>query len=292
MAGIPRSYIDNFSDGLEALSAGYKRRLSDALSAIDYAQDGAIDSVIAVMKAFCGSSTSAAAYLARTFYMGLRELEVADDGYDGVEETAYVPAATETATRGIVASSDTSTPEGAAALSAQLQRRLGYETKRAAGRTMLANGRSDPSRPRFARIPRGSKSYPNGCPFCQMLASRGFVYLSERSAGEYDHYHDDCRCAVVPSWSKNPIVEGYDRRDYIGGYQEWLDQDHSKHDARAKAARRNRYDSEGRLRAGYSGLRADKQKPMTDADRRAQHAKNVAAQHAGWKAAYEKKHGK
>ena len=44
--------------------------------------------------------------------------------------------------------------------------------------------------------------------------------------------------------------------------------------------------------AGYSGLRVDKQKPMTDADRRAQHAKNVAAQHAGWKAAYEKKHGK
>lgn len=28
---------------------------------------------------------------------------------------------------------------------------------------------------------------------------------------------------------------------------------------------------------------------MTSADRTAQHAKNVAAQHAGWKAAYEKK---
>jgi hypothetical protein len=123
-----------------------------------------------------------------------------------------------------------------------------------------------------------------------MLASRGFVYLSEYSAGGTDpnHYHDDCRCAIVPSWSKDPIVEGYDRHDYIDGYEKYLEQDHSKHEAKLKVTRRNRY-KDGRLKAGYSGLRVDQQKPMTSADRAAQHHKNVLAQHAGWMAAYEKK---
>lgn len=74
-----------------------------------------------------------------------------------------------------------------------------------------------------------------------MLASRGFVYLSEYSAGGTDpnHYHDDCRCAIVPSWSKDPIVEGYDRHDYDEGYQRYLEQDHSKHLENVKKRKRS-----------------------------------------------------
>ena len=239
------------------------------------------------MQTVCNGGTKQAAYLARQFYMGLRGVMVGnDDGYEGAEDTGYVPGATETVTRGIVRSNGSE-----AALSA-LQSRVGYEVKRASGSTVYECGRSDPRKPRFARIPRRSKSYANGCPFCQMLASRGFVYLSELSAGGTDpnHYHDDCRCQVVPSWEKSPRVEGYNKHDYDEGYQKYLEQDHSKHMANVKATRKNRYDSQGRLKAGYSGLRVDQQKHMTDADRAAQHAKNVAAQHAGWKAAYEKKH--
>lgn len=292
MSEIPRSYIDNFSDGLESLSVAYKSKLADALSRIDYGSQNAESSVAALMRALCGSSASAAAYLAKLFYMGLREGEIGDDGYEGVEDSAHVPAATETATRGIFASYDATAEDGFAIMSSQLQRRLGYETKRAAGNTLFANGRIDPRRPRFARIPRGSRSYPRGCPFCQMLASRGFVYLSEYSAGGTDpnHYHDDCRCAIVPSWSKDPIVEGYDKHDYDDGYIAYLGQDHSKHEAKLKETRKNRYDRQGRLKAGYSGLRIDKQEPLTSEDRKAQHRKNVAAQHAGWKAAYARKH--
>ena len=91
---------------------------------------------------------------------------------------------------------------------------------------MYSNGEHDSRRVKYARIPRGSRSYPGGCPFCQMLASRGFVYLSKLSAGAVDpnHYHDDCQCMVVPSWGRGS-VEGYDRHAYDAGYQEWLDQE-------------------------------------------------------------------
>ena len=284
---IPRAYIDSFANATEAISAANKQALEKALSSIDLSDPKAEDAIVYAMQTVCSGGTKQAAYLARQFYLGLRDIMVGnDDGYEGAEETGYVPGKTETVTRGIVRSND------ADAALAALQSRVGYEVKRASGGTMYACGRSDPRPPRFARIPRRSKSYINGCPFCQMLASRGFVYLSELSAGgiDPDHYHDDCRCQVVPSWEKSPRAEGYDRHDYIDGYEKYLEQDHSKHEAKAKATRKNRYDSQGRLRAGYSGLRVDQQTPMTDADRAAQHAKNVAAQHAGWKAAYEKKH--
>lgn len=284
---IPRVYIDNLVDAMEAISAANKKALKEALASIDLSDQKAEDTIVYAMQIVCNGGTKQAAYLARQFYLGLRDIMVGnDDGYEGAEETGYVPGATETATRGIVRSNDSD-----AALAA-LQSRVGYEVKRASGGTMYACGRLDPRPPRFARIPRRSKSYAAGCPFCQMLASRGFVYLSEMSAGGInpDHYHDDCRCQVVPSWEKSPRAEGYDRHDYIDGYEKYLEQDHSKHEANAKATRRNRYDQSGRLKAGYSGLRVDQQTPMTDADRAAQHHKNVSAQHAGWMAAYEKKH--
>lgn len=283
---IPRAYIDNLVDAMEAISAANKKALKEALASIDLSDPKAEDTIVYAMQIVCNGGTKQAAYLARHFYLGLRDIMVGnDDGYEGVEETGYVPGATETATRGIVRSNDSE-----AALAA-LQSRVGYEVKRASGGTVYACGRSDPRPPRFARIPRRSKSYAAGCPFCQMLASRGFVYLSEMSAGGIDpnHYHDDCHCQVVPSWEESPRVEDYDRHDYDEGYQRYLDQDHSKHEAKLKVTRKNRYKN-GRLKAGYSGLRVDQQKPMTSADRAAQHAKNVAAQHAGWKAAYEKKH--
>lgn len=284
---IPRAYVDNLADALEAISTANKRALERALASVDLADPDAEDAVVAAVQAVCNGGTRQAAYLARQFYLGLRGIMVGnEDGYEGAEDTGYVPGATETATRGIVRSN------GPDAALVALRSRVGYEVKRAGGGTMYACGRSDPRPPRFARIPRRSKSYVNGCPFCQMLASRGFVYLSEMSAGGIDpnHYHDGCRCQVVPSWERSPRVEGYDRHDYVEGYKEWLGQDHSRHEARLRETRRNRYDQQGRVMAGYSGLRVDQQKPMTSSDRAAQHARNVAAQHAGWNAAYEERH--
>ena len=62
--------------------------------------------------------------------------------------------------------------------------------------TTQRNMRIDPSKPRWARVPRGART----CAFCTMLASRGFTYLSEDSAGLEMQYHRDCDCQIVPSW--------------------------------------------------------------------------------------------
>ncbi len=66
---------------------------------------------------------------------------------------------------------------------------------------------------RFARIPQGGET----CTFCAMLASRGFVYWSRETAGEFNHYHAHCRCLVVPDDGSGE-VEGYDPDEW---YSRW-----------------------------------------------------------------------
>lgn len=65
----------------------------------------------------------------------------------------------------------------------------------------------------FARVPMG----PTTCDFCLMLASRGFVYLSKESAGEFDRYHRHCDCRIIPG-APGTDVEGYDPDAY---YDMW-----------------------------------------------------------------------
>lgn len=72
------------------------------------------------------------------------------------------------------------------------------------------NIENDPTRPRWARIPRGAQT----CAFCMMLSSRGFVYHSDESAGAgMNLYHAHCNCQIVPSWGKTRI-SGYDPSSY------------------------------------------------------------------------------
>ena len=95
--------------------------------------------------------------------------------------------------------------------------RLDYEAKRAAGTTMFANGAADRAHPRFARVPTGAET----CPFCIMLASRGFVYWSSDTAGNLDHYHSHCDCRVVPQFG-GESYEGYDPEEYYDRYQKLM----------------------------------------------------------------------
>ena len=68
---------------------------------------------------------------------------------------------------------------------------------------------------RFARVPQGGDTRT----FCAMLASRGFVYWSRETAGEFDHFHRNCRCLVVPDDGSGE-VEGYDPDEWL---QRWRD---------------------------------------------------------------------
>lgn len=113
-----------------------------------------------------------------------------------------------------------------------LLNRLDYEAKRAAGSTQFKNGAQDKKgKPRFARVPTGKET----CPFCIMLASRGYVYHSSTSAGQLDHYHAHCDCRVVPSFGRGSIT-GYDPDKYLDQYAAMLDNGKLSEEGLARSA--------------------------------------------------------
>lgn len=79
---------------------------------------------------------------------------------------------------------------------------------RSLNETIITNvGRDRDKGARFARVPAGAET----CTFCLMLASRGAVYHSRKTAGEFKHFHRNCDCKVVPGFEDNPdaeLVEG------------------------------------------------------------------------------------
>ena len=70
---------------------------------------------------------------------------------------------------------------------------------------------------RWARVPRGLEP----CPWCMMLASRGFDYVTKESAQLYGHSHANCQCDVICSFS-NGEIEGYDYSEYEKFYNDHL----------------------------------------------------------------------
>lgn len=74
--------------------------------------------------------------------------------------------------------------------------------------TIMRN--TDRKNGRYARVPTGTYT----CAFCLMLASRGFVYKSRETAGEFDKFHHDCDCMVVPSFSHKAKIGGYNPEQY------------------------------------------------------------------------------
>lgn len=82
-----------------------------------------------------------------------------------------------------------------------------------------ATGKKGKARLRYARVPSGPT-----CPFCLLLASRGFDYLTPESAGELSRFHDDCDCRVVAGYD-GLKVKGYDyegMRRRIGACRETI----------------------------------------------------------------------
>lgn len=93
----------------------------------------------------------------------------------------------------------------------QLKTLVSSQVMRLANETMVKNvGRDSGRGVRFARVPQGRET----CLFCIMLASRGFVYHTKETAGEFSHYHAHCDCKVVPGL-EGTSIEGYDPDQYL-----------------------------------------------------------------------------
>lgn len=79
---------------------------------------------------------------------------------------------------------------------------------RSLNETIIVNvGRDRKKGARFARVPTGTET----CTFCLMLASRGAVYHTRKTAGEFRRFHRGCDCKVMVGFEDNPdaeLVEG------------------------------------------------------------------------------------
>lgn len=92
-----------------------------------------------------------------------------------------------------------------------------FYVKRCAFENTVRN--CDANRVRYARVPTGSET----CPWCMMLASRGFVYSSEESASHGKHV--GCDCIVLPgrggtSHMDATQIAGYDPAEWRARWQE------------------------------------------------------------------------
>lgn len=83
--------------------------------------------------------------------------------------------------------------------------------------TIEENVSRDPSGPAYARVPSGAKT----CAWCEMLASRGFLYFTAETAGALGQFHDDCDCQIIPQFGPGkPRLEGYDPDVYRDRYMQ------------------------------------------------------------------------
>lgn len=90
---------------------------------------------------------------------------------------------------------------------------------RSLNETIIANvGRDKDKGARFARVPTGFET----CTFCLMLASRGAVYHTRKTAGEFKHFHRRCDCKIVPGFGDDPdaeLVEGVRPKELYERYR-------------------------------------------------------------------------
>ena len=111
---------------------------------------------------------------------------------------------------------------------------------RSLNETIISNvGRDKDRGVRFARVPTGFET----CTFCIMLASRGAVYHTRKSAGEFKHFHRHCDCKVVPGFEDDPdaeLVEGVNPEELRERWAQFknIDEDESLTSAEKDTAKR------------------------------------------------------
>lgn len=211
MAQIPRVALDYLTKEINGISADAKAKVMRVLEKLDWNDVPACrDAVVSAVNAVLDAYSLAAGQASADFFDASREIAVGSR-LGAAVATGRDPDATEGAIRAFV---DKVLKGDIDSFNSAVLSRVGYELKRSAGQTMMENAARDPLKPRFARVPSGVET----CKFCLMLAGRGFVYRSKKTAGEFGHYHDNCDCRIVASWDKDG-VEGYDPTAY---HNEWL----------------------------------------------------------------------
>lgn len=183
---------DEAARQVEALIGAYAEANPDAT--VEDVRDFAISTVGDVARVTCDAASVRACdmYDANVGGAAPRAQMVATDAADHVEKEARYQA------RHIV-DGDVSR------FSHAMGRFSRDQVHRTANRTVMWNAGRSKGEVRYARVPTGIET----CEFCNMLASRGFVYHDERKAGQFAKYHSDCRCAVIPGPRGGIAIDGY-----------------------------------------------------------------------------------
>ena len=213
---IPRAAVDFLTEEINGISADAQARVLKVLQGINWTPENVAecrDLVLQILATVMPTYTTMAAQASADFYDAARELVVGEKmGAKAISD--FDMRKTEGAVRGFVRfvlRDDVQT------FNDQVLQRIDYEMKRSANMSVVENGRRDPKKVRYARVPTGSET----CDFCLMLASRGFVYQSEGTAGAgHTHYACDCRC--VPGWD-GMEVQDYDPRSIYDRWQDAID---------------------------------------------------------------------
>ena len=239
MATITRKTLDRYSGSLKQLSKKLQESAAEVFARIDFTTIDA--ETIQAATVALETITDAALYdvepIARTFYDGVR-YEALRQNSGIIAPAAQNRQATKEATKGIIYKYQDG---GAQTIREQLVARVDWIVRSGAAEVVQNMASKEPAslkrKVRFARVPSGNET----CEFCDMLASRGPVYYSAKTAGRLaDHYHPDCDCVIVPVWDSFPIpnkdgkylrrssktrIEGYDPDAY---YERYCDKQLSK----------------------------------------------------------------
>ena len=238
---IPRAAVDFLTEEINGISADAQARVLRVLQGIRWTPENIAacrDLVIQALASVMPTYTDMAAQASADFYDAARELALGER-LGAVAISGYDPRKTEGAVRGFVRfvlRDDVQT------FNDQVLQRIDYEMKRSANMSVVENGRRDPKRVRYARVPTGAET----CDFCLMLASRGFVYQSEGTASA-SHCHSSCDCRVTPGWD-GMEVEGYDPQAI---YDRWQDAIDAKAKERAERKGTTEADERAAIMAAY-----------------------------------------
>lgn len=233
-----RADVNRLSQATARLVAMAREDLLRMFGAVDLGSpEAARDALLEVVPALTREYGEVAATVAAEWYEEVRAEQAA-----GRFAATLANVADEAAVQGSVryASGHLFTDDPAqtlAVLSGALQRYIAYASRE----TVARNVALDPSKPRFARVPTGRVT----CAFCTMLASRGFVYHSRKSAGDMDEWHDNCDCQVVPEWDREGHhIDGYDPDAMFALYEAAADAVGSRTDTSAILAEMRRMSPE------------------------------------------------
>ena len=212
----PRAAVDFPTEEINGISADAPARVLKGLQGINWTPENIAecrDLVLQALASVMPTYTTMAAQASADFYDAAREL-VEGERMGAQAISDFDMRKTEGAVRAFVRFVLDGRVE---TFNDQVLQRIDYEMKRSANMSVVENGRRDPKRVRYARVPTGAET----CDFCLMLASRGFVYQSEGTAGA-GHTHSSCDCRCIPGWN-GMEVEGYDPQAIFDRWQDAID---------------------------------------------------------------------